>query len=537
MQIILLITLVLGANLVSALNETDQIVDEWIEKGYIVGFDNCVNLDKALTRAQFISFVNRVYKLEEKEDAIFIDISTKDWFYNEVRRGIAGGYINGYLDNTFRPHQNITRIELAAFISRMFNIEHFLDDSTIDTSKVPAWGINAAKACINAGIFEGVIVDQFNPNEIVKREEAILVIDRAFKISKFYIISNCGDYDFKNENHNNLLILADNVSIRNAKLENLVFKGSQIRLENVHIKDSLEIGYEKIFQEKIYDITIINDESLLISSENALQDIAISSEQELILTGEFNDVTIFDKVKNLKLTRSTHAKIMRIYQAPDPIDIILRPLARIDKLYLDRQANFYDIGLIREALGNKVKVANFYRLPQNLIKYQPLKPQKPQEKEIEYKITFYDFHDEITYEFMITKGSSVSPPKPLLIKGYRFKKWSEELINICRDLNVYPIYEKLDKKVTYVLNETLEEFDKEFFFIDDNSIIGFFTVAVNLDKLPDYLQIADNYNLVQNMRTHSFKENMFNTSIYYLNLPDTLSKETIKTYILEIEFE
>ena len=51
----------------------------------------------------------------------FYDVQLGDWYGPAVSRLKAYGIINGYQDGTFKPHQGVSRAELAVIIDRVMN--------------------------------------------------------------------------------------------------------------------------------------------------------------------------------------------------------------------------------------------------------------------------------------------------------------------------------------------------------------------------------------------------------------------------------
>ncbi|MBE5040951.1 S-layer homology domain-containing protein [Ructibacterium gallinarum] len=77
-----------------------------------------LNLDDAVSRAEFSAMMVRMLKMEEwyYTDYAFTDVSTADWFYEDVMRLTTVGIIAGFEDGTFRPNHSITTAEAAKMI-------------------------------------------------------------------------------------------------------------------------------------------------------------------------------------------------------------------------------------------------------------------------------------------------------------------------------------------------------------------------------------------------------------------------------------
>lgn len=92
------------------------------EKGVIKGFpDGTFRPNDIITRAQAAIIVSRAFNLTEESQIPFTDISPSMESYPHIKRIIAENITQGYEDNTFRPHINVTRAHFAAFLARALN--------------------------------------------------------------------------------------------------------------------------------------------------------------------------------------------------------------------------------------------------------------------------------------------------------------------------------------------------------------------------------------------------------------------------------
>ena len=103
----------------------DKIID-FEEKGYVCGYeDGTFRADRTITRAEYVKIVNNFfgYELEYDNEAEFSDVSSGDWFAPYVNEAAERGYIEGYGDGTFKPHDPIRRQEATVILSRILGID------------------------------------------------------------------------------------------------------------------------------------------------------------------------------------------------------------------------------------------------------------------------------------------------------------------------------------------------------------------------------------------------------------------------------
>ena len=75
--------------------------------------------ERAITRAEFTVIAMRFTNGDVSGENIFSDVSTNDWFYDQVVGSIQYGWITGYEDGTFRPNTTIARAEVTTIVNRM----------------------------------------------------------------------------------------------------------------------------------------------------------------------------------------------------------------------------------------------------------------------------------------------------------------------------------------------------------------------------------------------------------------------------------
>ena len=93
--------------------------------------DNKFEPERSITRAEFTAMAMKFAVGGEEGENIFSDVDEDDWFYDAVVNSIQYGWIHGYGDGTFRPHNPITRAEVTAIVNNMLGRaadEDFVDE-------------------------------------------------------------------------------------------------------------------------------------------------------------------------------------------------------------------------------------------------------------------------------------------------------------------------------------------------------------------------------------------------------------------------
>ena len=157
-------------------------IEKFINLGYVNGYkDNTFRPENQITRAEFIKLVNKVFNLTEKANPNFKDISSLDWYYEDLRIAVKYGYINGYEDNTFRADNPITRQEAMKVITTLKNNKDVNLDKIYqysDFKDIDYWAKEYVEGAIEAGYIRGYENKLIKPKGNIKRAESITMLNR-----------------------------------------------------------------------------------------------------------------------------------------------------------------------------------------------------------------------------------------------------------------------------------------------------------------------------------------------------------------------
>lgn len=151
----------------------------WVDKGLISGYgDGTYKPEQKITRAEWMSLINRAFNLQREADAEFKDVSADDAYYHDIRKAVAAGYISGYDDRTLRPGQTVSRQEAAVMLFRLFGLESGASgEMPKDIADVPAWCRDAVLALLSEKYLSGYGDGSFKGNRQITRAEALRMID------------------------------------------------------------------------------------------------------------------------------------------------------------------------------------------------------------------------------------------------------------------------------------------------------------------------------------------------------------------------
>lgn len=257
----------------------EDAINEWIGNGLISGYaDQTFQPDKVITRAEFISLVNKAFGYIHKDDQTFKDVSQEKWFYNDVAKAKYAGYISGFDDGTFRPDQPISREQAAKIIYPLIQLEDVVPKSDTrtfhDEQQMSDWSKPYIKAVASEGYLKGYPDQSFRPQKSITRAEAVVMLDNAVG----QLIHEPGTYTPKADIEGNMTVNSGGVTIKNA-----VIKGDLILAAG--------IGEGEVFLDHVTvkGRTIVNG-----GGENSIE-IQDSTLNQMLVQKDFSRVRVFAK--------------------------------------------------------------------------------------------------------------------------------------------------------------------------------------------------------------------------------------------------
>ncbi|MDA3866393.1 MAG: S-layer homology domain-containing protein [Salinivirgaceae bacterium] len=173
-----------------AYNELKYLINH-----YLAGYpDNTFKPENQLTRAEFAAMVVAILDPDIKPEyanRTFTDISGH-WAQEAILQAARAGYLAGFPDGTFRPHEKITRLHLLISLSNGLNQtggEYDQVSSLIyDSYAIPGWAEQAvANAATSNMIVNYPSKNYLKPNNKITRAEAVAIFYRGLVYEGYFI--------------------------------------------------------------------------------------------------------------------------------------------------------------------------------------------------------------------------------------------------------------------------------------------------------------------------------------------------------------
>jgi len=105
------------------------------------------------------------------------------WSQLVMEKWVQLGLLSGDSSGQYAPNRAITRSEFVALIDRLFHFPADVNpDQLFSDVRADAWYSGALMRAYHAGIIKGVSVNKFSPQAFITREDATVIVARAFQL-------------------------------------------------------------------------------------------------------------------------------------------------------------------------------------------------------------------------------------------------------------------------------------------------------------------------------------------------------------------
>ncbi len=142
-------------------------VDHWsyealnsaVENSLLHGSNGKLDPRGVLTRAQMAAIINRAFGATEEADiSTYTDVPLSAWYYEDIAKAVRMGTFRGDGSGIMRPNDSITRQEAFVVLARAFKLSggdvNVLDGFS-DKDQISAWATDASASLAAAGYIQG----------------------------------------------------------------------------------------------------------------------------------------------------------------------------------------------------------------------------------------------------------------------------------------------------------------------------------------------------------------------------------------------
>lgn len=143
-----------------------------------------------VTRAEFASLMVRTLGLTGQGTNPFKDVTSEDWFMEDVSIAYKYGIITGISSTEFAPNDPITREEMATMIVRAMRVAGDFKANNVygtlsqyaDYSLISDWAGESVAIASEKGLVKGVENNCFSPDTKATRAQAAVIIYRFYQL-------------------------------------------------------------------------------------------------------------------------------------------------------------------------------------------------------------------------------------------------------------------------------------------------------------------------------------------------------------------
>jgi hypothetical protein len=154
-------------------------IERAVSQGFIKGYpDGSFKPDKNVSRAEFVSMVNRALENLGTTQISFSDVPYSQWFYNDVAKAVSAAYVTGFIDGTFKPNQSVTRQEASVMIAKFIPTYGYSGrlQAFSDYNSISSWAREAMSKVNGKGYINGYSDGKIHPLDPLTRAQAAKII-------------------------------------------------------------------------------------------------------------------------------------------------------------------------------------------------------------------------------------------------------------------------------------------------------------------------------------------------------------------------
>lgn len=265
------------------------------ENGILVGNGEGYNPDGKLTRAELAAFMTRVFNASEKADiSNFTDVDTDAWYADDVAEAVNMKILAGS-DNAMRPNDFVTRQEAIAVFARAICLEAGTKEDIAaftDASLVADWALADVAAMVKNGYIEGSD-GKLSPNATMTRAEFAVILDKAAK-------AYAAEGTFESDVDGSLMIKNADVTVKDSVVSGNVIIGDGVgegdaTLDGVTVKGDIIVRGGGVNSVKLINGTVIEGD-IVVNNVNSAVRLYADSLSDVIASIDANTPVILDGV-------------------------------------------------------------------------------------------------------------------------------------------------------------------------------------------------------------------------------------------------
>ena len=336
----------------------EETIKKWIDNDLITGYpDESFKPNGNITKAEFITLVNRIYGYYKAAEKNYTDVKENDWYFDALAIAKENGYMSWHKGDKLLPNVKITRQEVCAIISAVLQLKQAEEllavEKFSDKDDIPKWSKGYIDAVVTSGYMNGYPDGTLKPTGNITRAESVVMLNRVIgelintdgtygpekvtRTVKGNLTINTEKVVLKNTTINGDLVLAAGIKDGDVDLENVIVKGKTI----IHGGGENSITFKG---SKLGEVIVYKQDGKIrvVSVDSEIGNTIMESGGKL--EGEFKNVEIFGKGTEVELEGSFDSIIIET-----EVEIIVTDDTTIDDLEIAQSAEGSTIDVDKDA--------------------------------------------------------------------------------------------------------------------------------------------------------------------------------------------
>ncbi|MFC5468588.1 S-layer homology domain-containing protein [Cohnella suwonensis] len=348
----------------------ESSIQSWVDQGLISGYaDGTFKPNGKVMRAEFVAFVNRSFGFSQTASVKYGDVKASDWFYKDLSKAAAAGYLDGLNDGAFKSTQTVTRLEAAVILSKLLSLApSHSADGLKDVASLTDEQKGSIGAVIDAKLMQGNAAGNFRPNDGLTRAEAVVVLTRALT-QKFVVYDKPGVYGPESgveKVSKDVKITVPGVTLRNMDIQGNLTIAESVGNGDVFLKKVSVAGTTAVngggansvhFEDTVVVKVVVNKKDgtvrIVVEGNSEVRDVILESGAKLETDPDssgkgFQNVTLAETLPaDSKVTLSGKFETVDVLATRINIEI---PKGQIGTLNVDKQAGDVSVDVNKDAI-------------------------------------------------------------------------------------------------------------------------------------------------------------------------------------------
>lgn len=198
-----------------------------------------MNPNKNITRAEFVSIINRAFGYKKQGNTPFKDIKGTEWYAEDIAIAYNQGYFSGNGKNQSDANGYLTREQAVSLLCRNIKLEEISGEnfSFLDSRSIENWSRGYVNAATQKGYVSGYEDRTFKPKKYITRGEAAKIFSDA--VGEIISQSGTKSLGFKK---GNVTITTSGVTLKDTVIQGDLYITEGVGLGHTYLQNVAVLG-------------------------------------------------------------------------------------------------------------------------------------------------------------------------------------------------------------------------------------------------------------------------------------------------------